>query len=132
MSKIVDGIATFSGRALVLDDEQIVRRMVEMLLKQLGFEVQSAGHGDEAIELARHAAAENRPFQVALLDLTIAGGRSGSEIAPDLRRISPSTRLVASSGYLADNSGGRWDATLPKPYKLADLSAALERALDKR
>jgi signal transduction histidine kinase len=130
-AEVAEGVAAFSGRALVLDDEQMVRRIVEMYLAQLGFEVQSAGHGDEAIELARHAAAENRPFRVALLDLTIVGGRSGSEIAPDLRRISPSTRLVASSGYASAETSGSWDATLPKPYKLADLSAALERALDK-
>jgi len=129
--EVAQGVATFTGRALVLDDELIVRRIVEMYLQQLGFEVQSAGHGDEAIELARRAAEENRPFRVALLDLTIVGGRSGLEIAPDLRRISPGTRLVASSGYAAGEATAGWDATLPKPYKLADLSAALERALDK-
>jgi signal transduction histidine kinase len=128
---MLEGIATFSGRALVLDDEQTVRRIAELLLRQLGFEVQSAAHGDEAVELVRRAAAENLPFRVAVLDLTIVGGRSGIEIAPDLRKISPETRLIASSGYASDDAGGDWDATLPKPYKLADLSAAVQRALGK-
>ena len=54
-----------------------------------------------------------------------------SSATTELRRISPTTRLVASSGY-ASNAIDGWDATLPKPYKLADLSAAIGRALEKR
>jgi signal transduction histidine kinase/CheY-like chemotaxis protein len=128
-SGVVAGVAPCAGRALVLDDEDAVRRVAERLLKRLGFEVECARHGDEAISLARRATAEHRPFHVALLDLTIVGGRGGSEVAPDIRRESPGIRLVASSGYTADDTNVGWDATLPKPYTLVDLSATLERAL---
>jgi signal transduction histidine kinase/CheY-like chemotaxis protein len=119
----------FSGRALVLDDDEAVRRIAERHLTRLGFEVQAARDGQEALALARHAAAELHPFQVAVLDLTIVGGLGGAEIADDLRRDCPGIRLVASSGYAPEDASQRWDATLPKPYRSAELVEALERAL---
>jgi signal transduction histidine kinase len=118
-----------SGRALVMDDEDTVRRVLTMLLKQIGFEVQMAAHGEAALELAARAAAEHRPFQLALLDLTIVGGRGAAEIANELRRSSPGIRLVLSTGYAHQGAGDTWDAVLHKPYTIADLSAVVERAL---
>jgi signal transduction histidine kinase/ActR/RegA family two-component response regulator len=123
----------FSGRALVLDDDDAVRSIAERLLGRLGFEVQGARDGLEALALARHAAAEFHPFRVAVLDLTIAGGLGGADIADDLRRESPGIRLVASSGYAPEDEGEdeaeRWDAVLPKPYQSGDIAEAIERAL---
>lgn len=120
----------FSGRALVLEDEDTVRRLTERLLAQLGFEVQTAPHGAEALELARRAATEGRPFRVALLDLTIAGGLGAMDIADDLRRVSPGVRLILSSGYGPEGGGKDWDARLQKPYTFDELSAAVDQALD--
>jgi signal transduction histidine kinase/CheY-like chemotaxis protein len=119
----------FSGRALVMDDEDIVRLVAEALLERLGFEVTTARHGAHALEVARRAVAEGRPFRVALLDLTIVGGLGGAEIADDLRLVSPGIRLIVSSGYAADEGGDRWDARLHKPYRIDDLAAALGEAL---
>jgi nitrogen-specific signal transduction histidine kinase/CheY-like chemotaxis protein len=125
----IAGLARFSGRALVLDDEEAIKNVASLLLGRLGFEVQSSGDGDEALDLARRAVVEERPFRVAVLDLTIVGGRGGAEIAEELRRASPGIHLIASSGYASVEKLAGWDATLPKPYSLADLSAALERTL---
>jgi signal transduction histidine kinase/CheY-like chemotaxis protein len=119
----------FSGRALVLDDEDAVRLVAELLLKELGFEVETARHGAEALEIARRATAEGHPFRVALLDLTIVGGLGGAEIADDLRLASPGIRLIVSSGYAREGTGDGWDARLHKPYLINDLTTALERAL---
>jgi signal transduction histidine kinase/CheY-like chemotaxis protein len=122
-------VARFSGRALVMDDEDTVRLIAELLLAQLGFEVETARHGAEALELARRAAAERRPFRLALLDLTIVGGLGGADIAEDLRRASPEIRLVVSSGYAPEGTEGGWDGRLHKPYRINDLAKALEAAL---
>jgi signal transduction histidine kinase/CheY-like chemotaxis protein len=123
------GERRFSGRALVMDDEAFVRDIATLLLEQLGFEVTESRHGVEALDRARAAAAEGRPFRVALLDLTIVGGLGGAEIADDLRRACPGVRLVVSTGYSADGADDRWDARLNKPYRLEQLATALERAL---
>ena len=123
-------VSRFEGRALVMDDEQAVRHVAKLLLERLGFEVETAEHGESAIEVAKRAAADRRAFRVALLDLTVVGGLGAAEIAQDLRRVSPDMRLVLSTGYAHAGAGRDWDATLHKPYTLRDLSLALERALN--
>jgi signal transduction histidine kinase len=122
-------VARFSGRALVMDDEEACRTVAALMLSRLGFEVEIAHHGAEALELARRAADTERPFQLAVLDLTVVGGLGGADIADDLRRECPDIRLIVSSGYALDGGTG-WDARLPKPYNLEDLAAAATRALE--
>jgi signal transduction histidine kinase len=122
-------VGRFSGRALVMDDDRIVRDIAVLLLEQLGFEVSSARHGTEALALAGQAAAEGRPFRVALVDLTIVGGLGGAEIADDLRRLNQGIRLIVSTGYAPEGAEDRFDGRLNKPYQLEELSKALERVL---
>jgi signal transduction histidine kinase len=122
----------FSGRALVMDDDRIVRDIAVLLLEQLGFEVSAARHGAEALALAGRAAAEARPFRVGLLDLTIVGGLGGGEIADDLRRVNPGIRLIVSTGYAPEGAEDRFDGRLNKPYELEQLARALEGVLPER
>ena len=119
----------FSGRALVMDDDRTVRDIAVLLLERLGFEVTAAHHGAEALDLATQAAADGRPFRVALLDLTIVGGLGGAEIAGDLRNLNQGIRLIVSTGYAPEGAADIWDAHLNKPYHLEQLSSAVERAL---
>jgi CheY-like chemotaxis protein len=121
--------SSLSGRVLLMDDEAMVLRVGKALLTRLGFEVDAVADGAEALEVAARAVAEQRPFHVALLDLTIVGGLGAAEIADDLRRASPTTRLLLSSGFARDESPNAWDAFLQKPYTIVELSAALQRAL---
>jgi CheY-like chemotaxis protein len=124
------GTVRFSGRALVMDDEEGVRRVASALLKRLGFEVETTAHGAGAVDLAAQRNTEQRPFRVALLDLTVVGGLGAAEIAVPLRKASPGIRLVLTSGYAHQGAREDWDAELPKPYTLAALSAALGAALN--
>ncbi len=77
--------------------------------------------------------ARGRPFAVALLDVTVVGGMGGLDVLPELRRASPSTRLVLSTGYSATNvlatpGAHGADGVLGKPYNLGQLAAVLARA----
>jgi signal transduction histidine kinase/ActR/RegA family two-component response regulator len=128
--------SAIEGRVLLMDDEPAVRRVGRAMLESLGAQVEEAEHGAAALELAVRAYGGGRPFRVAILDLTIAGGAGAFEIADHLRRVSPGIRLVLSTGYArrpaaigAKEPG--WDATLDKPYRLEDLRGALEQALEK-
>jgi len=119
----------FSGRALVMDDEDSVRLVATRLLQRLGFDVEAACDGTQALELGRRAAAAGRPFRVAILDLTVVGGLGGADIASKLRATSAGIRLVLSTGHAAIDGDEAWDARLLKPYKLDELAGALEQAL---
>jgi len=122
-------------RVLVMDDQELVRGMAERMLRTLGFSTQGASNGEEALELFRAAQSEGRPFQLAILDLTVVGGMGGRATLAALRSIDPGLKVIISSGYsddpvLADYRGHGATGILPKPYRLAELKSVLREALE--
>ena len=60
----------FKGlRALVVDDSDAARDILERILERAGFEVLTANDGEQAIEIARKDPAA---FDVALIDLVMS------------------------------------------------------------
>ena len=123
-----------TGRILVMDDEEAIRRLLVSILSDLGYEVESAREGAEAIAMYEKAKADGRPFAAVVADLTVPGGMGGKETAAALRRIDPAVRVIVSSGYSDDPvmSAFRlygFDDAVPKPWTPAQLSEVLQRAL---
>ncbi|MFH7320604.1 PAS domain S-box protein [Desulfurivibrio sp. D14AmB] len=122
------------GHVLVMDDEEIIRGMLTMMLEQQGFAVTAVADGQQAVECYGRALAQGAPFAVAILDLTIPGGMGGKEAARRLLEIDPAARLIVSSGYsndsiMADFTGYGFRAAVVKPYSLQELLEALGRVL---
>lgn len=118
------------GRALLMDDEEQVLRVGVAMLGQLGYDVEAARDGEEALHLFRAARERGAGFDVVILDLTVPGGMGGSECVERLREIDPEVRPVVSSGYSNDPVMAEYEAhgfrgVLPKPYRFADLERAL-------
>jgi CheY-like chemotaxis protein len=104
------------------------------MMSQLGYEVECASDGAEAIELFTRARASGRGFAGVLLDLTVPGRMGGKEAAVELRKIDPSAKLVVSSGYadipiLSEFQTYGFDDVIRKPYTLAELSDVLTRVI---
>jgi PAS domain S-box-containing protein len=122
------------GRILIVDDEDYVREVASELLGELGYTVELAADGDAAVEVCRRAVAEGRPFDAAILDLTIPGGLGGVAAAPLLRRVDSRLPLIASSGYsgdpvMAHPQAYGFAATLNKPFTLEELGTLMARVL---
>ena len=90
-------------RILLMDDEHFVRDVTSEMLEQLGYEVQLAKDGDEAIEIYCKSQDEGKSFDAVILDLTIPGGTGGDEAILKLIDIDPNIKGILSSGY-ADNN----------------------------
>ncbi len=127
---------TFSGlRVLVMDDEPAIRKLMERILARLGCESVVVEHGEAALARCREASAEGRPFDVAILDLTVRGGMGGIEAARQLGTCAPPRpRLVAASGYsdheaFADPAAYGFEGALPKPITPAAVEAVLRAVL---
>ena len=60
-------------RILVLDDDDGVRRVMTTVLSPLGHEALVVGHSSEAFEAFERSEREQRPFEVAFIDLTMPG-----------------------------------------------------------
>jgi CheY-like chemotaxis protein len=133
-STAVTPMQSGTERLLVMDDEEGVRKLLETVLTKLGYHVQSARDGAEAITLYENAQADGRRFDAVLLDLTVRGGMGGVEAAAKLRELDGSIRLIVSSGYsdaavMSDYRQFGFDDVIAKPWSAADLSQVFRRVL---
>jgi CheY-like chemotaxis protein len=114
---------------LAVDDDEAVRRVAAENLRRLGFTVIEARDGDEALRILGDAA-----HQIDLLftDIRMPGPLSGPALAEMAVRRQPSLRVLLTSGnpsHVDANSGPGRFRILNKPYRRADLAAAIEATL---
>lgn len=119
----------FNGmRVLVAEDEFLVSMLLEEMLGDLGCEVV----GPYATLSAALDGARNETYDVAVVDLNLAGEKADPIIAEVAARAIP--LAIASGGYDAA-TGHRPTVLLDKPYSSAQLEQAmqvLQAALDER
>jgi PAS domain S-box-containing protein len=114
---------------LLVEDEEVVRRLVRQVLENDGYRVLEAQDGEVALELARSA-----PVDLLLTDLVMpkVGGR---EVADGLRRTNPDLKVIYMSGY-ADGAileNGVLQAgteLLEKPFAFSALTEKVRSVLD--
>src|SRR5581483_12356506 len=98
---------------LVVEDEEKLRRVIELQLKGAGYEVQQAGSAEEAMRLAANA-------DVILTDLRLPG-MSGLELLAGLRRQDSRTPVIVMTAFSSVETAvdamkaGAVDF-LPKPF----------------
>ena len=120
---IKEEILSGAGRVLVMDDEEIIREVAGEMLSKIGYEVEYARDGTEAIEMYRRAKERNRGFDAVIMDLTIPGGMGGKEALENLREIDPDVKAIVSSGYSNDPVMSEFkkygfNGFVAKPYRI--------------
>lgn len=116
---------------LVVEDDPIVLRMLQRVLKGLGYTVLGAGHPREATALV----AEYRgAIDLLLSDLVMPGG-NGRALADRMVEAHPAMRVILMSGYTDDASLQSGDlasghAFLQKPFSNRDLAQRVREVLD--
>jgi signal transduction histidine kinase len=119
-----------SGLVLVVDDDAAVCRLIDRLLTNNGFEVIQAPDGTAALEVFRSLAAEVR---VVLIDLTMPG-KSGLEVAGEIRKLRPDVPILLASGYSNEAMSGKLislgiNGFLHKPFSHEEVLEALRVVL---
>ena len=122
------------GSVLVMDDEKSVLDVLGAMLKALGHDVALALDGSEAVALFETRRAEERPFDLVVLDLTVRGGMGGAAALTHLKAIDPGVRAVATSGYsndpiMADHAAHGFVGRLEKPYLVEELTTLLSAVM---
>ncbi|MDX8401903.1 MAG: response regulator [Mariprofundaceae bacterium] len=116
---------------LVADDEDSVREMAVMVLRDAGISnVIQACDGAEAVEMFRR---DPDAVALAVLDLTMPR-MSGEEVFQQLRNIKPTLPVIVTSGYAEDDVALRFagkgvQAFLQKPFHPDGLLRAVRMAL---
>jgi CheY-like chemotaxis protein len=123
------------GRILVMDDEDMIRTVLGDLLTQIGYEVEFARDGKEAIDLYKRAGESSRPYDVVIMDLTIPGGMGGKEAIKRLLEIDQGIKAIVSSGYSNNPVMSKYKeygfrGVVSKPYSIEDLAETLHKVLN--
>ncbi len=119
-----------------MDDEEIIRNMLNEMLGELGFAVVTAVEGQQAIDMYRQAMEAGKPFAIVILDLTIPGGMGGQEAVKGILQIDPEAKIIVSSGYaddpiIANDTDHGFKGVASKPYNLKKLSLVLAQLMEK-
>jgi PAS domain S-box-containing protein len=115
---------------LVVEDDDLVRGFVAAQLRNLGYETVAVDNGNAALSYAK----SGEPFDLLFTDVVLPGGMTGRQLADEVTRRRPGTKVLYTSGY-TENAivhQGRLDQgvlLLSKPYRKSALAGMVRLAL---
>jgi CheY-like chemotaxis protein len=114
-------------RILVIDDEPDVRTALAAVLAQASYQVLTAEHGGDGLDLYRRHGAD-----LVITDMLMPE-KDGLETIQAMLRLDPTAKIIAVSGgggpFLAMAGGMGARRTLMKPFTPADLLQAVDEVL---
>ena len=116
------------SRVLVVDDEEALRYLLSTELAAEGYEVDTAGDGDEAIEIIK-----KKDYDVVLLDIKMPRV-DGFEVLKFIKQNKPEIKVIMLTAYADVKNAiealklGASDF-VSKPYDLEDILTSINRAL---
>jgi PAS domain S-box-containing protein len=120
------------GTILLVDDDPYVRDVGSQMLTWLGYQVVTAAHGREGVEIFQ---TQGSDIDCVILDLTMPE-MGGEEAFRELRRLRSDVRVIMSSGYNEQDVTQRFVGKglagfVQKPYTVAKLREALKKVCDR-
>lgn len=119
-----------SGRILLVEDEILIRLILEETLEEAGFEVVSADSADAGATISETVDG----FDLLVTDIQTPGGRDGIQLAREMRGRDPELPVLFTTGRPSAMSRygrlGDREVLLPKPYGPAELLRAVSKLLD--
>ncbi len=115
---------------LIVDDEQDIRDASERILSRIGYRVQKASRGDEALDILN-----KNSIDIVLLDLKMPG-MDGMEVLTRIRERSTEIQVIVITGYATVETAieamkqGAYDF-IPKPFEPDQLRIVVNRAWEK-
>ncbi|MFB3855396.1 MAG: sigma-54-dependent transcriptional regulator [Vicinamibacterales bacterium] len=126
-----DEVPASRGSILVVDDEEIVREILDTLLSREGYEVTLAETGVAALEIARR-----RPFDAAVVDVMLPE-TNGLEVLDELKKLDEEMAVVMITAFASVDTAvaamklGALDY-ITKPFKNDEVLVVLRNAMERR
>lgn len=109
-------------KALLVEDELLVREVAAEDLGDAGFDVVAASDGDEALGILR----EKTDFDLLFTDIRMPGNIDGWDLAREAKQMIPELRVIYATGFGdAGDDLATDERYVCKPYNLKDLQEAL-------
>jgi signal transduction histidine kinase/ActR/RegA family two-component response regulator len=120
-----------SLRVLCVDDEELIRQLLEDCLTFFHHQVSTARDGADALKVFRDARQNGQPFEIVITDLGMPK-MDGQQLARLLKAEAPETPIVMMTGWgsMIKDDGKippEVDALVGKPPQLQELNALLHR-----
>jgi putative two-component system response regulator len=119
------------GLILLVDDEEMIRRLLNQKLSAEGYRCVPAANAQQALAKLKKA-----PIELVILDIKMPG-RSGAELLPEIKAKYPDTAVIMATA-VSDAStaincmkSGAYDY-VTKPFNLDEVALSVERALEMR
>lgn len=114
---------------LVVDDEEIIRKLLQDYLTHIGYHVDTVETGEEAVVSARH-----KHYDLVITDLFLPG-MSGLDVVRNVKTISPKSCIIVVTGHgsletaIESIRDGAYDY-ITKPFNMAGLEISVKRAIE--
>ncbi len=119
-----------TAQVLVVDDEGAIRYSVGKTLQRIGYEVEEASSGEEALEMMA-----KRDYDVILTDIRMPG-LTGVDLLKRIKDISPDAIVILMTGYASLGTAveslrlGAHDYLI-KPSSSQDIRQSVARGIDR-
>ncbi len=119
------------GVILLVDDEELIRRLLYKKLSAEGYRCEQAANAEQALEKLKEDSIE-----LVILDIKMPE-KSGVELLPEIKAKYPDTAVIMATAVSDANvaincmKAGAYDY-VTKPFNLDEVSFSVERALEKR
>ena len=119
------------GTILVIDDEEIMREILETLLVREGYQVRLATNGAQGIELAR-----SMPFDAAIVDVMMPG-MDGLTALGELKKLDDELPVLMVTAFASVETAisamkrGAFDY-ITKPFKNDEVLVVVRNAVERR
>jgi len=115
-------------RIMVIDDEKIVGDMAKLSLEQEGYSVETFLNGETALARLRE-----QKFDVVVTDLKMKGV-DGMEVLRTVKQLYPDVKVIMITAFANLDTAiealrGDVHDFFPKPVKIKELKASIQRAL---
>ncbi len=114
---------------LLVDDDPLIRVLGQELLEHLGYRVETAGDGSEALAKYRRM---GRP-DLVVLDYYLPG-QNGKEVLKEFKVLDKRARVLMASGFFSSQEAANLKdegalGLIHKPYRLTDLQHLIQAVL---
>jgi len=119
-----------SRRILLVEDDQLVRESLMSRLERMGHQIVPAATAFEALDIMQRG----EKFDLVFTDIIMPGALTGADLAREVLKQWPGTRVLATSGYTENTLLGKVQVPegvrlLTKPYSSGDLKEAIAAVL---
>lgn len=118
---------------LLVEDEEDIRFIASMLLKDAGYTVIEAANGQQALDVMQ-AYIGPKPIDLLFTDIAMPGEMNGIQMAARAQVLQPALKLLFTTGYgagaLPDMDLVARYPVVNKPYNPDDMITSVRKALD--